>query len=116
MYQLMDGINHAHCRRLVLQEPVTLSACSELDVQTMVVCPTYSSTWVDGEKARMSEAGEIAGKGVQTSRTLVSPRSKDVHLRMMNLRDVAVRLNKGVTVAELQPVDGVETITPPTKE
>ena len=64
----------------------------------------------------MSEAGEIAGKGVQTSRTLVPSRSKDVPLRMTNLRDVAVRLHKGATVAELQHVDVVETVTPPTKE
>ena len=35
---------------------------------------------------------------------------------MMNLRDVAVRLHKGATVAELQPVDVVETVTLPTKE
>ena len=82
----------------------------------MVVYPTYSYTWVDGEKAWMSEAEEIAGKGVQTSRTLVPPRSKDVPLRMMNHRDVAVRLNKGATVAELQPVDVVKTVTSPTKE
>ena len=34
----------------------------------------------------------------------------------MNLQDVAVRVNKGATVAELQPVDVVETVTPPTKE
>ena len=53
---------------------------------------------------------------MQTSRTLVPQRSKDVPLRMMNLRDVAVRLHKGATVAELQPVDVVETVTSPTKE
>ena len=64
----------------------------------------------------MSEAGERAGKGVHTSRTLVPPRSKDVPLRMMNLRDVVVRLYEGATVAELQPEDVVETVTPPTKE
>ena len=114
VYHLMDG-KRAYCRRLVLQEPVTLSARSQLHVQTMMVYPTYSSIWVDGEKAWMSESGKIAGKGVQTSRTLVPPRSKDVPLRMMNLRDVAVRVNKGATVAELQPVDVVETVTPPTK-
>ena len=34
---------------------------------------------------------------------------------MMNLRDVEVRL-KGATVVEFQPVDVVETVTPPTKE
>ena len=34
----------------------------------------------------------------------------------MNLRDVAVRLNKDATVAKLQPVDVVETVTPRTKE
>ena len=55
-------------------------------------------------------------KGVQTSRTLVPPRPKDVPLRMMNLRDVEVRLHNGATVAELQPVDVVETVTPPAKE
>ena len=64
----------------------------------------------------MSEAGEIAGKGVQTSRRLVSSRSKNVPLRIMKLRDVAVRLNNGATVAELQPVDVVESVTPPTKK
>ena len=64
----------------------------------------------------MSEAGEVAGKGMQTSRTLVPLRSKDVPLTMMNLRDVEVRLNKGATVADLQPVDVVKTVTPLTKE
>ena len=64
----------------------------------------------------MSEAGKIAGKGVQTSRTWVPPRSKDVLLRMMNLRDVTLRLNKGTTVAELPSVDFVKTVTSPTKE
>ena len=111
---MIDGRKRAHCRRLVLQEPVTLPARSQLDVQTMVFYPTYSSTWVDGEKAWMSEVGEIAGKGVQTSRTLVPSRSKNVPLRMMNLRDVADRLIKGATVAEVQPVDVMETVTPPT--
>ena len=64
----------------------------------------------------MSEARKIAGKGVQTSRTLVPQRSNDVHLRMMNPRNVAIRLRKGATVPELQPVDVVKTATPPTKE
>ena len=45
VYQLVDGRNWEHCRRLVLQEPVTPTR-SQLDVQTMVVYPTYSSTWV----------------------------------------------------------------------
>ena len=112
----MDGRQRAHCRRLVLLEPVTLPAGIQLDVQTMVVSSTYSSTWVDGEKAWISEAGDIAGKGVQTSRTLVPRRSKDVPLRMMNLRDMAGRLRKGATVAELQPMDAVETVSPPRKE
>ena len=53
---------------------------------------------------------------MQTSRTLIPPRSKNVPLRMMKLRYVAVRLHKGTTVAKLQPVDVVETNTPPTKE
>ena len=64
----------------------------------------------------MSEAGDVAGKDVEISMELVPPRSKDVPLRMMNLRDVAVRLNKGATVEELQPVYVLEAITPPTKE
>ena len=81
----------------------------------MVVYPTYSSTWVGGKKAWISEAGEIARKGVQTSRTQVPPRSKDVPLRTMNLRDVAVGFNKGAIVAELQQVDVVETVTSPIK-
>ena len=62
VYQLVDGRKRAQCRRLVLQEPVTLPARSPLDDQTMVVYPTYGSTCIDGEKAWMSEAGEIAGK------------------------------------------------------
>ena len=34
----------------------------------------------------------------------------------MNLRDVAVRLHNGAMVAELQPVDVVETAAPQSKE
>ena len=52
----------------------------------------------------------------KTSRALVPPRLKYVPLRMMNLRDVVVRLHKGTTVAELQPVDVVEMNAPPPKE
>ena len=81
----------------------------------MVVYPTYSSTCVDGKKTWISETEEIAGKRVQTSRRLVPPRSTVVSLRMTNRRDVAVRLHKGVTVAELQPVNVMETVTSSTK-
>ena len=77
VYQLVDEMKSTHCWRLILQEPVTNPARRQLNVSTMVVYPTYSSTWVDVEKAWMREAGEIAGKGVQTSRTLVPSRSKD---------------------------------------
>ena len=116
MYQLVDGRKCAQCRRLILQEAVTIPARSQLDVPTMVVYPTYSSTWVDSKKDWMSEAGEIAGQGMQTSRTLVPPRSYDVPLKLMIVRDVAVRLHKGETVAELQPADVVKTATSPRKE
>ena len=58
----------------------------------------------------------IVGKDVQTWRTLVPSISRKVPLRLMNLRDVAERMHKGATVAELQPVDAVETTTPPRKE
>ena len=34
----------------------------------------------------------------------------------MNLRNAAVRLHNGMTVAELQPVDVIETPIPPAKE
>ena len=95
---------------------MTISARSQLDVSTMVVYPTCSSTCVDSEKACMSEAVEIAGKDVQSSRTLIPPRSNDVPLRPMNLRDVGVQFHKGATVAELQPVNIVETVTMSTKE
>ena len=64
VYQLVDGRKRAHCRRLTLQEPAIIGARSHLDISSMVVYPTNSSTWVDGEKAWMSAAGEIAGKGV----------------------------------------------------
>ena len=103
MYQLVDGRKRALCRRLIFQEPVTIPAHCQLDVPTMVIYLTYISTSVDDEKAWISEAGEIAGKGVQTSRTLVPSRSKDrmIPVGMPHIRDVAVRLYKGATVAEL---------------
>ena len=82
----------------------------------MVFFPTYSSTWVNSEKAWMSEAGEIDGNGVQTSRTLDPSRSTDVSLRLMILWDIAVRLHKGAMVAELQMVAVVESATSLRKE
>ena len=60
-YQLVDGRKRAHCRRMIIQDPVTIAARSQLDVPTIVAYVTYCSTWVDGETAWMSEAGEIAG-------------------------------------------------------
>ena len=73
LYQLVYGRKRAQCKRLILQESVTVPARSQLDIPTMVVYSTYSSTWVDGEKSWMSEAEEIAGQCVQSSRTLVPP-------------------------------------------
>ena len=58
----------------------------------------------------------MPGNVCKTSKTLDPSRLKDVPLRMMNLRDVAVRFHKSATVAELQSMDVVETATPPTKE
>ena len=37
VYQLVDGRKRAHCRRLVLQEPVTPPPRNQLDVPTMMV-------------------------------------------------------------------------------
>ena len=51
VYQLVDAKKREHCRRLILQEPLTIPARSQLNVSTMVVYPTYSFTWLDGEKA-----------------------------------------------------------------
>ena len=55
VYQLMDERKRAHCRRR-LAGTCNSSSLQSVGVQTMVVYPTYSSTWVDGEKAWISEA------------------------------------------------------------
>ena len=84
-------MKRANYRRLILHEWATILARNQIDVPIMVVYSTYNSTCVDDEKARMNEVGEIAGRGVQPSRTLVPPRLNDVPLRLMNLRDTAVQ-------------------------
>ena len=60
----------------------------------------------------MSEAGE-RGKWLQASRTLIPHRANYVLLRVMNLMYTEVRLGKGTTMAELQPVEVMGQLTCP---
>ena len=71
----------------------------------MVIYDTLSAAKFDtGNGESMSEAGAL-GKGLQASRTLIPHRAKDAPLRVINIMDTEVRLGKGTTMAELQPVE-----------
>ena len=55
----------------------------------------------------MSEATDL-GTGIQTCRTLIPTRVRNVPLRIMNILDTTVSLPKGTQVAQLQPVEVIE--------
>ena len=66
----------------------------------------------------MSEAVS-AEKGVHVSRTIVPRRATNVPLRVLNVSDLDVRLNRETIMADLEPVkvfDTAMTITPKTRK
>ena len=89
VYLLLNSQKRMFCRRLVLQESVSVPAQSEMDVPTMLIYPNYSSAKLDQEGQWMSEATDL-GTGIHTCRT------------------TAVSLPKGTQVAQLQPVEVIE--------
>ena len=85
VYLLLNSQKRMFCRRLVLQESVLVPAQSEIDVPTMLIYKNYSFAKLDQEAQWMSEATDLE-TGIQTCRTLIPTRVKNVPLRVMNPR------------------------------
>ena len=74
--------------------PVTIHAMSEVNVPTMVIFHNMSAANLSDNGVWKSEATDV-GQGIQTARTLIPQRAKDVPLRVMNVMDTDIHMNRG---------------------
>ena len=93
-YLLLDSTKRMFCRRLILQEPVIVTARSQVDLPTRVVSHSLAGAKLHFNDAWISEDSGTE-KGVHISRTVVPPRTADISLRAMNVSDTDVRLDRG---------------------
>jgi len=97
------------CRRVILQESVVVPARSEANVLTEVVFQKLPTSEDDG---MWGTEPSCIGPGLHVSRTLVpDDRWSDLPVRVMNVSECPITLKSGTTVAELQPVELVNSGT-----
>ena len=101
---LLDGVDAAICRRLVVQEDVIVPARSQMDVPTKTVYSNLKATRDPDGASWITESG-VTGRGLQVVRTLVPNLLTDVPVRVMNILDYPVTWEKGSVVSTLEPVD-----------
>jgi hypothetical protein len=90
-------------RRVVLQEAVTLPPCSQTDVLTKVIYGRLAGP-TGKEKTLWSTEVCESGHGVFVARTLVPDRCSSVPVRVMNVLDQPVPMERGTSLCTLTPV------------
>ena len=91
------------CRRVILQEDVTIPAGSEVDLITLAQYSDFKGTadvgtsWVTGTR-------ELC-PGVRVSRTIVPDRSENIPVRVVNLNKCPVTVRAGALVSDLEPAE-----------
>ena len=111
---LLDGVDAAICRRLVVQEQVVIPARSQMDVLTKTVYSNLKATRDPSGASWMTESEE-AVHGLQVARTLVPNRLLEVPVRVVNVSDQPVSCEKGAVVSILEQVNVMAPMTPDTK-
>lgn len=96
------------CRRVVLQEAVTIPARSEVDIPTKVV---FRGRFDDQGDVQWGTETSSITPGVRVARTLISgDRLTDVLVRVLNVSMEPISLGAGTTVADLQPMSVIGTV------
>ena len=116
-YKLCGRDRKPWCRRVILQEEVTIPAGSELDLPTFAQYSDFKAP-ADDETSWITGAREMR-PGIRVSRTIVPDRSEDIPVRVVNLNKGAVTLQAGTLVSDLEPVEVCDTsgdITSPSGE
>ena len=111
---LLDGVDAAIYRRLVVQEQVVIPPRSQMDVPTKTVYGNLKATRGTGVASRMQYSGEIA-HGLQIARTLVPNRLMEVPVRVMDESDQPVTWEKGAAVSILEQTNVMALMTPNNK-
>ena len=111
---LLDEVDAAICRRLVVQEQVVIPVRSQMDVQTKTVYSNMKATRDTGGASSTTESEEAA-HGLQVARTLVLKRLLEVAVRLMNVSDPPVTWEKCAAVSILEQLNVMAPMTPDTK-
>jgi hypothetical protein len=96
------------CKRVVLQEEVTIPARSEVNLPTKVV---VRGRFGDGDDTQWGTDTNVIATGLHAARTLIpGDRFADVPVRVLNITSEPIKLAVGTTVADLQPMSVVGTM------
>jgi len=91
------------CRRVVLQEDVTIPARSEVDLPTKVILSRLSGEQLIEGVEWGTGAGSL-GPGLHVSRAIIpSNRLTDIPVRVMNVRTEPISIKSGASVSDLHP-------------
>ena len=92
------------CRRVTLQEDVTIPARAEVDLPTKIILNRLSGEVLPDGVEWGSESGSMR-PGLHVSRAIVpSNRLTDIPVRVMNVRSEPMFIKSGTAVANLHPV------------
>jgi len=92
------------CRRIVLQNNVTIPARSEANVSTKEILRNLSDSCCNGNSSWSTEPRSVTS-GVHVSRTVIpSDRLVDIPVRVMNARKESVIMKAGASIADVHPV------------
>ena len=98
------------CRRVTLQEDVTIPARAEVDLPTKIILNRLSGEVLTDGVEWGTESGSMR-PGLHVSRAIVpSNRLTDIPVRVMNVRSEPMFIKSGTTVANLHPVTIVGSV------
>ena len=103
---LLDGVDAAICRRLIVQEDLVVSAHSQMDVTAKTVCSNLKVIRDPEGSSWMTESGE-AGYGHQVACSLVRNSLTAVLVLVMNELDYLVTWEREAVVGTLKSVNEV---------
>lgn len=98
---LLDGVDAAICRLLVVQESIVIPVRSQIDIPTKTVFSNQKTTWDSEGASWMAESGE-ARCGLPVDRNLVPIRITEVPVCVMNVLHHPVTWEKGEEVSVLK--------------
>jgi len=95
---------HRWCRRVVVADDVLVPANSQLDIAAQVQYGRIGQNNSNDLLSTWSTEPLELKKGLLVARTLLPDRATNLPVRVLNVTEHPIKLARGITVSELQPV------------